>query len=63
MIAELICPTCHEIHSRHSKGQTEHDDPGDFLRCGKFDAERFFARKRDEVQAWWEGKWEAVKAR
>ena len=60
-IPELkICHGCGEIHSRHSKGQTEHDDPGDFLKCGKFDAERFFARKRDEVQGWWLKQWSQV---
>lgn len=54
------CETCGEFHPTN---QTKHDDPGDFSPCGRFNAERFFERKRDEVQGWWRAKWEAVKAR
>ncbi len=58
--AELICPECHEIHSRHSRAR---DTPAYALPCGAFDAERFWAAKRDEVLAWWREKWSGVSKR
>ncbi len=43
---DLICPDCNFIHNPHSRATEE---PAYALPCGAFDAERFWAAKRDEV--------------
>ncbi len=52
--AELICPDCNSIHNPHSRAR---EAPAYVLPCGAFDAEAFWAAKRDEVLIWWREKW------